>query len=389
MLDFFASRMGVPRSRLQSRYGIWLQSVIARLWGLRNGTVLKVMGIVMKKLALLATALAMVSGSALAADMAVKAVKAPPPAPFDPWDLAFGSALMNDYVFRGITQSNHKASVAAYFEPRYNINKDTQLYIGVAGESISFPNRAAAEIDIYGGIRPTIGMFAFDFGVWGYLYPGGTCYNAAALPGSGIPGSDASCAVSPFGNSDPVTLGLPINGNFAKKNASFYEGYAKVNVTLNDQFTVGATEYYSPNFLNLGAWGNYASVTGKWTAPSTTFGASGVGMYISGEFGRQWLGTSDAFYGTPAFPGGIPEPSYNTWNVGIGFTYKVFTLDFRYSDTDLSKGACNAFTSDYTAKNASLGSVSGINPGGFESNWCGATGIVKLSADLTAMTNLK
>jgi uncharacterized protein (TIGR02001 family) len=395
MLDFFASRMGVPRSRLQSRYGIWLQSVIARLWGLRNGTVLKVMGIVMKKLALLATALAMVSGSALAADMAVKAVKAPPPAPFDPWDLAFGSALMNDYVFRGITQSNHKASVAAYFEPRYNINKDTQLYIGVAGESISFPNRAAAEIDIYGGIRPTIGMFAFDFGVWGYLYPGGTCYNAAALPGSGIPGSDASCAVSPFGNSDPVTLGLPINGNFAKKNASFYEGYAKVNVTLNDQFTVGATEYYSPNFLNLGAWGNYASVTGKWTAPSTTFGASGVGMYVSGEFGRQWLGTSDAFYGTGIasplgggpFPGGIPEPSYNTWNIGIGFTYKVFTLDLRYSDTNLSKGDCNAFTSDYTAKFD--GSFTPINPGGFGSNWCGATGIVKLSADLTAMTNLK
>src|ERR1700704_5771636 len=113
------------------------------------------MGIVMKKLALLATALAMVSGSALAADMAVKAVKAPPPAPFDPWDIAFGSALMNDYVFRGVTQSNHKPSVAAYFEPRYNINKDTQLYIGMAGKSISFANRAAAGIYIYWGIPPT------------------------------------------------------------------------------------------------------------------------------------------------------------------------------------------------------------------------------------------
>jgi uncharacterized protein (TIGR02001 family) len=347
------------------------------------------MGIVMKKLVLLATALAMVSGSALAADLRVKAVKAPPPPAFDPWDIAFGAAIMNDYVFRGVTQSNHKPSVAVYFEPRYNINKDVQLYVGLAGESISFPNRAAAEIDVYGGIRPTIGMFAFDFGVWGYLYPGGSCFNAAAITGSGIPGSDAGCAVSPFGNSDPFTGGLPINGNFAKKNASFFEGYAKVNITLNDQFTIGATEYYSPNFLNLGAWGNYASVTGKWTAPSTTFGASGVGMYISGEFGRQWLGTSDSFYGTPAFPGGIPEPSYNTWNVGVGFTYKVFTLDLRYSDTNLSKGQCNAFTSDYTAKVATAGSVSLINPGGFESNWCGATGIVKLSADLTAMTNLK
>jgi uncharacterized protein (TIGR02001 family) len=236
----------------------------------------------MKKLALLATALAMVSGSALAADMAVKAVKAPPPAAFDPWDFAFGSALMSDYVFRGVTQSNHQASVAAYFEPRYNINKDLQLYIGASGESISFANRAAAEIDIYGGIRPTVGMFAFDFGLWGYLYPGGQCYNANAFPGSGIPGSGLGCVF----NADPFTGGLPVNGNFAKKDASFYEAYAKVNITLNDQFAVGFNEYYSPNFLNLGAWGNYASITGKWTAPSTTFGTSGVGMYISGEFGR-------------------------------------------------------------------------------------------------------
>ena len=346
------------------------------------------MGIVMKKIVLLATALAMVSGSALAADLRVKAVKAPPPVAFDPWDIAFGSSIASDYVFRGITQSNHKPSVSAYFEPRYNVTKDLQLYVGLAGASISFPNRAAAEIDIYGGIRPTFGMFAFDFGVWGYLYPGGQCFNAFAFPGSGLPGSDASCVANAA-----VSGGLPVNGNFAKKNASFYEGYAKVNVTLNDMFSVGASNYYSPNFLNLGAWGDYASINAKFTAPSSTFGTSGVGMYISGEFGRQWLGTSDSFYGTQipgqAFQFGIKEPSYNTWNLGVGFTYKVFTLDIRYSDTDLSKQDCNAFTSDHTAR--SIGPINplGINPGGFESNWCGATGIVKLSADLTAMTNLK
>ena len=49
-----------------------------------------------------------------------------------------------------------------------------------------------------------------------------------------------------------------------------------------------------------------------------------------------------------AVPERYPEPSYNTWNIGIGFTYKVFTLDLRYSDTNLSKGNCNAFTSDYS-----------------------------------------
>src|ERR1700692_4198117 len=148
------------------------------------------MGIVMKKLVLLATALAMVSGSALAAEMPVKAVKAPPPAAFDPWDVAFGSAIMNDYIFRGVTQSNHNPSVAAYFEPRYNVTKDLQLYIGTSFESISFPNRAAAEVDIYGGIRPTFGAFAFDIGVWGYLYPGGTCY-------FGAPTDTAGKALSP------------------------------------------------------------------------------------------------------------------------------------------------------------------------------------------------
>lgn len=351
----------------------------------------------MKRLVLTAAVLAVTAGSAIAADMPVK-VKAPPPAPFEPWDVAFGAAIMNDYVFRGITQSNHKPSVAVYFEPRYNVTKDLQLYVGVAGESISFPNRAAAEIDFYGGIRPTFGIFAFDFGAWGYIYPGGQCFGYDGLVAP--PTNNCASFDQGINFGVPGIGGLPINGNVAKKKASFFEVYGKLNIAVNDQFTIGFNEYYSPNFLNLGAWGNYASITGKWTAPSTAFGSSGVGMYISGEFGRQWLGTSDAFYGTTVatafggpFPNGIPEPSYNTWNVGVGFTYKVFTLDIRYSDTNLSKGDCNAFTSDFSTTNLSPNFVTKINPGNgvsaFGSNWCGATGIVKLSADLTAISNLK
>ncbi|WP_234685487.1 TorF family putative porin [Bradyrhizobium monzae] len=333
----------------------------------------------MKKVTLLATALAMVTGSAFAADMPLKALKAPPAPAFDPWDIAFGGAIMSDYIFRGVTQSNHKPSVAAYFEPRYNINKDLQLYAGVSAESISFANRAAAEVDVYGGIRPTFGAFAFDIGVWGYLYPGGSCADnvlTGAIPGGGV------CSVS-------TTTIFLADGNVMKKDVSFFEVYGKMNYTINDSWSVGVNEYYSPNFLNSGAWGDYASVTAKWIAPSTTFGASGFGMYVSGEFGRQWLGTSDAFYGIPGtiYANGIPYKSYNTWNVGVGFTYKVFTLDLRYSDSNLNKGDCNAFTSAFNATGTT--SVTAINPGGAGSNWCGAAGIAKLSFDLTAMTNLK
>ncbi len=234
---------------------------------------------------------------------------------------------------------------------------------------------------------------------------------SAHLPSTSVSG--ATCIrAGPATTAPPPTLrafhsatnaqtNFLFNGNVIKKNLNFFEAYAKVNYTINDMFTIGATEYYSPNFLNTGAWGNYASITGKFTAPSSTFGSSGLGMYISGEFGRQWLGTSDSFYGTGftnpgfagPFPNGIDYADYNTWNIGVGFTYKVFTLDIRYSDTDLSKGDCNAFTSDFAARgniNAFTGtSVTAINPTGVGSNWCGATGIVKLSADLTAMTSLK
>ncbi len=332
----------------------------------------------MKKVTLFTIALALVSGSASAADLPVKALKAPPPPAFDPWDIAFGSAVMSDYIFRGVTQSNHQPSVAAYFEPRYNISKDLQLYIGTSAESISFANRAAAEVDVYGGIRPTFGAFALDFGIWGYLYPGGSCVDGNTLTG-GIPGGGV-CPVS------PTTIFLA-NGNVMKKDVSFYEVYGKGNYTINDNWQVGVNEYYTPSFLNSGAWGDYASATAKYTAPANVFGKSGVGMYVSGEVGRQWLGTSDAFYRVPGFPNGIPYKSYDTWNIGIGFTYKVFTLDLRYSGTDLSKGDCNAFTSAFNASGTT--SVTPINPGGAGSNWCGSAGIAKLSVDMTAMTNLK
>ena len=315
----------------------------------------------MKKVLLSVVAAVATAAPAFAADLPVKAPAAAPAA-VSPWDLAFGSAVMNDYVFRGITQSNHKPSVAAYFEPRYNINSNLQLYAGVSGESISFPNRAAAETDLYAGIRPTVGQFAFDFGFWYYGYPGGTCYNSAV----------AGCQ---------PTLA---NGNVIKGNLSFWEVYGKVTWTPNDNWALGLNEYYTPSFLHSGAWGDYFSGTVKYTGAALP---SGIGWYVSGELGRQWLGTTDSFYGIPASPGGIKFASYTTWNVGLGFTWKVFTLDLRYSDTNLSKGNCNAFTSDYTAP-AFGPDVTPINPSGGGSKWCGATFIAKLSADLT-LANLK
>jgi uncharacterized protein (TIGR02001 family) len=328
----------------------------------------------MKKLTIAAVAaFALATGSASAADLVTKAkpIVAPePPA----WDLAFGSAIASDYVFRGITQSNHKPSVAAYFEPRYNINKDNQLYVGLGGASIDFPNRAAGEVDIYGGWRPTIGAFAFDFGAWYYWYPGGQCFSSQAL------GAMQTCT------SAAVPAQLLPNGNVVKDNLSFYEIYGKLNYTVNDNIVLGAYVYYSPSVLNSGASGVFFGGTAKYTWAAF---ANGVAPYISGEVGHWSLGTSDAFYGIAGtrFAAGIPYKDYTTWNAGFGWTWKVFTVDLRYIDTNLNKGDCNAFTSDHTATGTT--NITPINTGGLGSKWCGGTFVARLSADLTVNTNLK
>ncbi len=327
----------------------------------------------MKKVLLSAVAAyALTASAALAADLPTKAKPVVAPSP-PAWDIAFGAAIASDYRFRGISQSNREPSASAYFEPRYNFNPDLQIYAGIAGASISFPNRAAAEIDFYAGIRPTFGKLALDIGALYYWYPGGQCFHGNAAGAFG-----ADCLANGA---------LPVNLNVIKKDLSFLEGYVRGVYSVTDAFQLGFNAYFTDSFLNSGADGTYASGTVKYTFPAFT---NGVAVYVSGEYGYQWLGTSDSFYSIAGVPGapGINYADYATWNLGVGFTYKVLALDLRYIDTNLSKGDCNAFTSDHTASGP-LSSVTAINPGGFSSKWCGATFVAKLSADLTLNANIK
>jgi hypothetical protein len=323
----------------------------------------------MKKFVLSVVAAVALASPTLAADL--MPVKAPPKAPEPPpWDIAFGGGLATDYIFRGITQSNHRPSVSAYFEPRYNFTKEVQVYAGISGSSISFPNRAAAEIDIYGGIRPTFGPVALDLGGIYYYYPGGQCFH-----------------FDPTFGLDCLEQGpLPVNGNVVKRDLSFFEAYAKGTFTVNDQLAFSGGVFYSPSVLNSGADGTYLFAGAKVTAPSNMLPA-GLGAYASAEVGHWYIGTSDAFYGVPAFPNGIDYFDYTTWNIGVGITRSVFTLDFRYYDTNMNKGDCNAFTSDHTARFTN--DFTPINPGGFGSNWCEQRAVVKGTFDLTALTNVK
>jgi len=345
-------------------------------------------GQTMKRVAYsLILAAGLASTSAMAADMAVKAPPAAA-APASPWDFVITAALMNDYNFRGVSQSNHKPSTQAGYELRYNSTPSLQWYGGVSGESIDFPNDAAAEIDFYAGVRPTFDKLALDFGGWYYWYPGGQCYGFPGGGASGCADSGGGSLPFPGGSFVPGTGAFgPLGGNEVLKNVSFWEVYGKATYTFNDQWAAGVQEWYSPSVLNSGAWGAFSTGNVTWTAPSTML-QNGLGMYISGDLGYWDLGTSNIFYAVPASPAGVKYTSYATWDLGLGFTYKVLTLDLRYIDTNLSKGQCNVFTS---AQNATFSpsNVSAQNPNGLGTNWCSAAFVAKLSASIDFASNLK
>src|SRR5262245_62052276 len=310
-----------------------------------------------------AAAATLCSGVAIAADTPVKA--RPAPAVVSPWDWAFGAALMTDYNFRGISQSNRGPSVTAYSETRYNVNPNVQLYLATQSWAVTLPTNPTAEVDIFGGVRFTQGPFGLDIGGMYYWYPRERQHNDAFFV----------IGQAPF----PT---YP-NGNATLKQTDFWEVYGKFTwEVIKDKFALGANVYYSPSWLNTGAYGLFATVSGKVTLPSfklNVFMLDEIGWYVSAEGGRYWLGTADAYPGVFGVATNLPD--YWTWNVGVAFTWKVFTLDLRYYDTDLSQANCNLLTGDPNA----LVNAAGIA----QSKWCSATFIAALKFDLVASQHLK
>jgi uncharacterized protein (TIGR02001 family) len=251
----------------------------------------------MKKVVLsVVAALALSAAPALAADMPVKAMKAPAAAP-SPWDVAFGTAFTSDYDLRGVSQSNHKPAEQGYFEIDYTATNWLKFYTGVWGSSL-WTGFADAEFDITGGARFSVGNFGLDLGLIYYYYPGGL--NAAA------------------------TL----------FNDSWLEGYAKPSYKFNDWLTVGGVfESAFNNFNNktspIGVWvGNaghyYASGNAVITLPWHP--APDVVVSINPEIGYEWYSS-----GVTANLGLVSD---TYWDVGLDFNYKAVTLDLRYWGTN-------------------------------------------------------
>ncbi len=241
----------------------------------------------MKKVVLsVVAALAFSAAPAFAADMPMKAVKAPAPAEAPSvFDVAFGTALTSDYILRGISQSDRRPAVQGYFEGDFTGISNVTLYAGIWGSSLfdGWGNGTNAEMDISGGARFSYNSFGLDVGYVYYEYV------------------DSSPSLS------------------------YGEIYAKPSYKVNDWLTVGGSIYWGNNWGNSGNSATYYTGNAAVTLPNVL--PAGITATVSAEIGRQ------------TFDSAIGIDDYTTWNAGIAFNYKAMTLDLRYFDTNLDTSA--------------------------------------------------
>ncbi|MDE2562292.1 MAG: TorF family putative porin [Sphingomonadales bacterium] len=127
-------------------------------------------------------AASVLAGTLLAATPAFADETAPP----SPVTITGSAALVSQYRFRGISQSDNKPAV----QGSITISTEPGFYIATWGSSAtagnSTVNIGGTEIDVYGGYTHALGKsgVTVDVGVYGYLYPGATGLNYYEIYGN-------------------------------------------------------------------------------------------------------------------------------------------------------------------------------------------------------------
>ena len=226
-----------------------------------------------------------------------------PPAPADErtftYSLNIGGA--SDYVFRGVSQSSNDPVPQGGADAAYGI-----LYGGVWASGIDFDNAppANAEVDWYGGIKPTwsspFGIVNFDFGGIYYSYP-------AADP---FPGADL---------------------NYFELKA----GYSWSS--LHPSLVTGSTVFYSPDyFAETGPVWTIESFAG-WMLPKAGF----LSPAINGLVGWQKGDAAEGYWVNV----NMTDDEYYYWNAGLVLGVGNISFDFRYWDTNIGGDAANVCAS--------------------------------------------
>jgi uncharacterized protein (TIGR02001 family) len=193
-------------------------------------------------------------------------------------------AIATDYTFRGISQTLEKPAVQGGLD----LVGPLGLYAGVWGSSVNFGEdlaggaRAQMELDVYGGIAPSVGGFDLGLGLIYYGYPG-----AASV-----------------------------------REYNFVEAVASAGRSLGP-LTAGINAAYSPGFFAASGVGLYAGMDASGSVPGTP-------LSLAAGLGRQAIEDNDAF-GTP---------DYTIWSAGLSVDVLGSTIGATLTGTDISMADC-------------------------------------------------
>jgi uncharacterized protein (TIGR02001 family) len=254
--------------------------------------------------------------------------RATPSTAAERFSFAVRGGVASDYVYRGTTLSDRRPAVGAGIEATFG-----QFYAGATAASVRLPTEPSAEFTFSGGVRPKIGNVDLSVGATYYRYPG------EQLQG-------------PTGGID------------------YWEAGVRGDTTIAELVRVAAGYAWSPNVSNTGAWSQYAAAGLGIDVPARLL-PQDVSVSFTGGAGYSWFGHQSLLLG------GFPLPDYLNWSVGMTITRKIFNLDLRYHDTNLTKEACYVFTGDPNATPGGRGDPI-TNPGGLMSRWCSPAFVARL-----------
>lgn len=213
---------------------------------------------------------------------------------------SFNIGATSDYVFRGVSQTSNDPAIQGGVDVAWGI-----LYAGIWASRVDFDDAppANAEVDWYGGIRPTwnspFGTMNLDFGVIYYSYPGANPDNSVPLP-----------------TADP---------NYVELKA----GYSWS--VLHPSLVTGTTVYWSPDyFAQVGSVWTIESMA-AWTLPKFHVFTPTINGLVGWEKGDANDGYFVNAIGT--------DDEYYYWNAGLALAVEGLTFDFRYWDTNIGKDA--------------------------------------------------
>jgi uncharacterized protein (TIGR02001 family) len=200
-------------------------------------------------------------------------------------EISANVALVNDYRFRGISQSNENPAVQGGFDYGF----ENGFYVGTWGSTVDFDSttdfNGSLELDVYGGWGTEFGEnSSIDVGYIYYAYPGDD---------NGLDGDYQEIYVN-YGWRD-LSLGAAYSNDYFGGSGKFWYLQANYDWGFAEDWTlslhVGYNDFDEDIFLSSDK-GNYTdySVGVTWSVVGVDLGLSWVGTNLKEEdvFGYSW-----------------------------------------------------------------------------------------------------